>query len=218
MVAASGRKVKIATVLTEASSERVKKVFFLLEKAGLLKYKNLDICFSLITDYKNELGIASQYELLELVNEARKIREVVKLYRLYKNVEVNFFSDLIRLKSILKDRYDADRMYVGRSCGRLHGIGITVIPTGEIYWCNERIGELGQIGDYNKGIFFKENYEKICKRSIYTIEECQKCKFRFICGAGCPIKIGENVKEWDKKFCGVFRNNYIMDNVCDFII
>lgn len=215
LAVSSGCNVRVGCVLTEVSVERVKIIYDLLEREDLLKYNNLHIAFTLVTDYKNELGIARQYDLKKLAKEINGMRGV---FQQYKNSEITIFSDLMPIKSLLKDYFDINRFHVGRRCGRLHGMGITAIPGGGIYWCNERIGENGKIGDYSKGIFYKERYDEISQRNVYKINECQKCKFRFVCGAGCPIKIGENVVDWKERYCGVFGNSYIMDNLQDFIL
>ena len=76
---------------------------------------------------------------------------------------------------------------------------------GNIYRCWHGIGN----DNYSTGKYIpviKENNEKNRKwdnRSVLNLEKCKKCKYRYICGTGCPAAThkGENEFDIEKESC-----------------
>ena len=82
--------------------------------------------------------------------------------------------------------------------------------TGNIYtcWWGTSIEEfkLSSI----KAIFseqFNMNIAKWHNRKINKIEECIKCKYRFVCGGGCSYKAHLNQGTFQKGNCAPFKEN-----------
>ena len=74
-------------------------------------------------------------------------------------------------------------------CGATNG-QIVFAPNGYVYpcwWGHNRTEDI--IGSYkNQVTFNRSRYELWNNKDIYTIEECKKCKYAFICGGGCSYK------------------------------
>ncbi|MBO6232968.1 MAG: radical SAM protein [Clostridia bacterium] len=82
--------------------------------------------------------------------------------------------------------------------------------TGNIFtcWWGTSIEEF-KLSD-SKSIFSKEFNTNIAKwhnRKINKIEECIKCKYRFVCGGGCSYKAHLNHGSFQKGNCAPFKEN-----------
>ena len=71
-------------------------------------------------------------------------------------------------------------------CGAMRLCNLTFGPHGEMYRCENLIGnDKWIIGNVDEGRFFNQEDVLLPESKIYT--ECQKCSYLPICWAGCPV-------------------------------
>lgn len=75
-------------------------------------------------------------------------------------------------------------------CGATTLANLLFDPYGDVYTCFGAVGyEEHKTGSYDEaGIRFNENYHLWTNRSVFTIEECEGCRYALLCGGGCALQ------------------------------
>ncbi len=75
---------------------------------------------------------------------------------------------------------------------------------GNIYKCWHGVGNPDfSVGQFEPGLEFNEKKDQWLNRSITSLEKCSACKYRYICGTGCPAARhgGSAMSDLDRPNC-----------------
>ena len=132
-----------------------------------------------------------------VVKEEVGIDKVYKLEHEYPQMKIfrKKFHPEMYINSILQN---TEFQPVLRHCGA--AINQYILDyKGNIYRCWHGIGNDG----YRTGRYIptieedKDKNEKWDKRSVLNLKKCKNCKYRYICGTGCPAATNKGEKEFD---------------------
>lgn len=165
--------------------------------------KNLPELANIITDnFSNNQNIHPYIYLLQdwwcsgeqnVLEESIGIEKIYELEKEYPNMSIfkKKFHPADFVESIFSNKAYQP---VLRHCGAARNQYILDYK-GNIYKCWHGIGNSDyRVGNFEKQCEFNEKREMWKNRSVENFIKCSKCKYRYICGTGCPaVKHGD----WD---------------------
>ncbi len=168
----------------------------------------------------------NQEELLEIVEDILKDVDTDHRLVFYAMPVVDYGMDDDNAKNVINEtmihdfrvkvvellkKYDMYKYYVSHDirtlaafCGAMRLTNITFGPDGEMYRCENLIGnDKYIIGNLEQGQFYNEaNYElPMCK----VEDKCKECPFLPVCWGGCPVHAHIYHQEFD---CEGFKKNF----------
>ena len=90
-------------------------------------------------------------------------------------------------------------------------------PNGDIYWCLCLNGKSGKIGNYKDKFFDRDKVEKLGNRTIFKIEQCRRCRLRYLCGGGCMLPLTSGDGEVYRPACGPLGDPFVWEHLEELI-
>lgn len=170
------------------------------------------------------LGYISNFEKEEVDENFVSLKELAAFH---KELSAKPYSKYFSMNSLFESRFITRFLFSKSpkeipirdySCGIIEGRGLMFSPDGNVYWCICVNQDKGVIGDFH---YPKPEHIEIikeyCKRNIHIIEHCKTCNLKYVCTGGCPLHLIAKDKSIFDRNCGLFRNDYYMDHLEDFL-
>ncbi|PJI10521.1 MULTISPECIES: radical SAM/SPASM domain-containing protein [Clostridium] len=177
-----------AALRINIDKENIKSLYKLINLIKDKKWneaKNIITYVSPVLDFSKNDTTFKESELLTKINELcpdlGKSNAVIK--RIVSPV-INYLDTFLNLDVKMKP-------WKVNYCEATSGTSIIFTPNGRISTCLLIAGKCkSDIGTFDeKGIYFDEHMTKLWfERDVFRIPKCRECKFRFICGGGCPVE------------------------------
>ena len=217
-VAELGVPITIGTMLTRESIYGYTKLIKFLDDNNLFRYNNITLKLINPINYSSKYTIDESFftlsEYKDLFNYMKKILKNLNKQKFI----IHPLQELNVLSSLLFRKSNYNLTHLVSSCDWNVIGNYSISPDGKIYWCTCVEEGKYPIGQFRPNvIIFKDKEAKIRNRNVFTLKECRKCNFKYICGGGCPlfnIKRGERI---DKNYCGIFKNDFVMNNLESFL-
>ena len=206
------KKVYIATIIDRYTYKFIPDFIKYLENEEILQDENCEIAINATFD---------NYQPYCLDYKFNDLNDIYLISKFFKEKIPQYLDSVIllpqigRLKSAVERTWNKKVKYDVRVCKIENPYTMMFIPDGKIAFC-DYIGSNEQvIGEFLPEIkFFEEKLLNISCRSIYKKEECKKCVYRMICSTGC----GKYQYIDGKQNCGIYKNEFIMDNLDVFML
>jgi uncharacterized protein len=203
-LASEGISTVVMSVFHPEFVDKYPSFFDLMEELGWLKTENLGLFFNI------EVGDGSDdidFDYLIKTNEA---------FKQLKSMDVR--TSKVQSKKIVPG---SSRLITGAGdisafkfpntykCSCLISPSYNFLPDGSVSLCNMfRPGE-GIVGLYapNVRVDF-DKIELLKQRNVLRIDKCLKCKYKFLCGGGCPVSAFRKTGSYMEPNCGIWEKNY----------
>lgn len=205
-------------IITMMSNETIESFDYLLEKLNifsLFDHDNITFKLSTIINTTSDKSIDHDfYDYREYLALREKIKPTLKGTK----YQFDSIYDLSSLSFKILRKVNDRSVNKTSKCNTAEVIPLLFGANGKIYWCTCNDLSNGIIGEFRKNITL--NYleiNKYLKRNVFSIDECKKCDFKYVCSSGCPISIINSKGNVLVPNCGVFKEKFVMDNIERFI-
>lgn len=207
--------VEISTILTLSNIDELKNMFTYFESEGFLDIKNLKFNISHVTDFRSNNSIDSKfYTLDQYISLTKYVTDNI----VRKNIHLKSAFEVRWIKQILNRSANTQLWGRTHACNVENSRDMLFGPNGKIYWCTVSEPTYGIFGEYYPEYKMDlSKYKNMLNRTVYAIKECSKCCFRFVCNGGCPLYKFSHSDDVFSPFCGLFKDEFFLDNLERFI-
>lgn len=97
------------------------------------------------------------------------------------------------------------------ACEALFAATFTFAPDGCVYFCNATRSKQGRIGLFYPHVEVDFHMLDILKkRNVLNMSQCKNCKYRFVCGGGCPVSSIKHYGDVEHPFCSYWKDPEII--------
>ena len=203
-----GTKVSIRINTDYDNIDDVEELRNLLDNLGYTKYSNLHINSALLVDYSQNKDCQVQH--IKYMNRQEYINKI-------KQSNTHNFQDFgLYQRLYFAIKHQRPLSFRSFFCSSQSGMYI-FDPFGDIYSCWNDVGNINKIiGKYKNDLTWTEEKDKWHKMNVLSFQECQHCKYIFICRGGCASHafLKNNGQKPD---CDNFEDTFIYtaNKVCD---
>lgn len=98
------------------------------------------------------------------------------------------------------------------ACEALFSPAFTFAPDGYVYFCNASRSKNAIVGQFFPEVrVYFDAIEKLKQRNILNMVKCQGCKFRFVCGGGCPVSSIAHYDDVNEPYCAYWNDEEVMN-------
>ena len=181
--------------------------FDMMERMGWRSVSNLHLAFILkmdsgCDDINRDYLMATNDALKKLKKKDGRISEV-------------FITKLVpgalSLYRALEMRSNGQRISA-YACEALFSPAFTFAPDGYVYFCNASRSKNAIVGQFFPEVrVYFDAIEKLKQRNILNMVKCQGCKFRFVCGGGCPVSSIAHYDDVNEPYCAYWNDEEVMN-------
>lgn len=181
--------------------------FDMMERMGWRSVSNLHLAFILkmdsgCDDINRDYLMATNDALKKLKKKDGRISEV-------------FITKLVpgalSLYRALEMRSNGQRISA-YACEALFSPAFTFAPDGYVYFCNASRSKNAIVGQFFPEVrVYFDAIEKLKQRNILNMVKCQGCKFRFVCGGGCPVSSIAHYDDVNEPYCSYWNDEEVMN-------
>jgi len=198
----SNTDTSILTVFCPDWKNEYKNFFDELEDVGWLHQNNPKLAFIPQLGGAGCDDIDTKYldKCLQAIYELRQNDPRMKFVDIRKMIpgSINLLSALHDARANLN--YDPYR------CNCLCSPNYSFLPDGTIHLCFANPSELTCVGKYKPNIeIYSDRVDALSKRKIDRIPKCQRCKYKALCRAGCPVTAISKSKQIDGVNCDLWN-------------
>ncbi|QSX05566.1 radical SAM protein [Sedimentibacter sp. zth1] len=186
-----------------------------LEQNNILN--KIKLVFSPISNFCSDVDIdTSFYSIDKFIDCYRKLGKIQKMYN---NIILEDFKSLVLLENNIIRKINEKPNYRFCRCIWEKGLVLVFSTDKNIYWCTKTDDNVGVVGDFINNMSIDIDAVKaILNRGIYTIEECKKCDFRYVCNGGCILYSYNKLKNINTPYCGCLKNERVLNNLQKLLI
>lgn len=204
------KTVRVITMWTKELCRNLAEYIELLKKSRILNHPDTKVRFTLVNDYHTSGSIDKHFyswdEILASLETYSPLLSTVNSY-------LELPAEMRRLASCLHRPVNERSSIKYKKCDITKSIPMICEPNGDIFWCLCLDGESGKIGNYKEKVFDWDNVEKLGNRSIFKIEQCKKCRLRYLCGGGCVLPLTSGDGEVYRPTCGALADSFVWENL-----
>ena len=210
-----GKKVSLVTMWTRELEEHLSEYIPLIKSTNFLDDPNFEMKIIVAKDFYNCNNLDESIYSLEYIGNCRK--KYNRQLHQELNCGIEMFAEagwlgfsLHRpLNEVIKPRF--------RRCNVSKTIPMVFEPNGEVYWCLCLGNSTGLIGNYlSKSVDVRKIHD-FGNRTIFSIEKCKSCKFKYVCGGGCVLGLTGRDSDLYDPVCSIFDNTYFWDHLEELI-
>ena len=208
-------KVTINSVYHPEENNSYPSFFDILEKYGWLENKfSVKFDLDLMKTQSNEKGDI----YLNVVKKSFK--KLIELDDRANYIGQNFINYTeTEMLGMIKLR---DSLIPYKHCGITLKPSYTFLPTGNVVSCLGSSDPRLIMGTYKPRVSInKENIERIYNRDVRNMPQCQECKYKYFCKAGCIVENFKKNDNLDNGYCSRWKEeDYTksLENVFDYLI
>lgn len=197
-------KIGISAILTETLIENFDLFIKTLIDIGIANNQKVQLSIAPAVKF----GYSTVDEQIITFERYIELIKVIDTYKLPSNFNVLLPPET---RWIIKGLYRPENTRLfGKPCmcSILDNRSIHFAPNGKIYWCLCVKPQNGIIGEFYPNI--KLDYIQLnecINRSVFSIEKCRNCDYKFICSSGCPLYSSACDNSYSKEFCGYFATD-----------
>lgn len=208
------KTVTVVTMWTKELRSHLMEYMELLKESRILEQPDTTIKFILAKDYYTNGSVDGNfYSWDEIAADLKTCRSLLGSINSYLKIP----EEIGRLADLLHRPVNERRNIKYKCCDLTKTVPMIFEPNGDIYWCLCLDGEAGKIGNYKDKSFDRDKVAKLGNRTIYKIEQCRKCKLRYLCGGGCVLPLTSNDGEIYRPACGALGDPFVWENLEDLI-
>lgn len=206
------KKVYIATIIDRNTYKMIPDFIKYLEREEILQDENCEIAINATFDNYQPYCLDYKFnDLNDIYIMSKFFKEEMPLYL----DNILLLPQIGRLKSAIERTWNEKVKYGVRVCKIENPYSMMFIPDGKVAFCDYTGSNEQVIGEFLPEMkFFEEKLLNISCRSIYKQQECEKCIYRMVCSTGC----GKYQYFGGKQNCGIYKNEFIMDNLDVFML
>jgi len=207
--------IRIATVVDKKNYKGVPKLVRFLEKEGILGRPNSSIAIN---------PVFKRYEPLSLDWSFNSLDDILTMSQYFHKNVPHYASSFLPFKDIDTiaklfnrplNKYVTPKV---RNCSLGKHTALTFTPDGNIHYCECQTPKKGVVGKYlNEFLFLEDTVRNIKSDSFFSYEKCRKCIYRYLCRGGCWRNRNVESDERTSPYCGIYGNDFVMDNIGEFI-
>lgn len=208
------KMVTLVTMWTKELRSHLTEYIDLLKESNILDHPDTTLKIVLVKDYYTDGGLDKQfYGWEEITADLKNYNPILS--------KVNSFLELpaeIRgLAGLIRRPLNEKRSVRYKKCDLTKTVPMVFEPNGDIYWCLCLDGESGKIGNYKEKFFDRDKVGKMGNRTIFQIEQCRRCKLRYLCGGGCMLPLTSSDGEVYRPACGPLRDPFVWEHLEELI-
>ncbi len=208
------KTITVVTMWTRELRSHLTEYIERLKESGILDCPDTKLKFALVKDYYTNGGIDEHFYswdevLADLKTYGPRLATVNS--RLELPAEVGGLAGYIyRPKN---ERHGLQY----KKCDLTKSVPMICEPNGDIYWCLCLNGKSGKIGNYKDKFFDRDKVEKLGNRTIFKIEQCRRCRLRYLCGGGCMLPLTSGDGEVYRPACGPLGDPFVWEHLEELI-
>lgn len=208
------KKITLVTMWTKELRCHLTEYIELLKQSKILDHPDTTIKFVLVKDYYSNGGIDERfYSWEEIAADLKNYRQILGTVNSYLELP----KEISGLADFLHRPVNERRNMKFKKCDLTKTVPMVFEPNGNIYWCLCLDGESGKIGNYREKFFDREKVVKLGNRTIYRIDQCRRCRLRYLCAGGCMLPLTSEDGEVYQPACGAFGEPYVWEHLEEFI-
>ena len=208
------KTITLVTMWTKELRSHLTEYIDLLKQSKILEQAGTTVKFNLVKDYYTDNSLDEQFYSWE------EIAADIKAYDPILNT-VNSYLELpteIRGLAGCLHRPVNERMNVRyKKCDLTKTVPMVFEPNGDIFWCLCLDGRSGKIGNYKEKFFDWDKVVRMGNRTIFKLEQCRRCRLRYLCGGGCMLPLTSGDGEVYRPACGPFGEKFVWEHLEELI-
>lgn len=204
------KTITVVTMWTKELRSHLAEYIGKIKTSGILDHPGITVKFVLVKDYYLDGGVDKKfYNWDEIVADLKTYSPLLGTIKSYLELP----AEIGELAGFLRRSINERRNMKYKKCNLTKTIPMIFEPNGDIYWCLCLDGEAGKIGNYKDKFFDSDKVEKLGNRTIFKIEQCRKCKLRYLCGGGCMLPLASGDGEVYRPACGSLGETFVWENL-----
>lgn len=204
------KTITLVTMWTKELRSHLTEYIEQLKKSGILDHPKITVKFALVKNYYSSGGVDNNfYDWEEIVADLKTYNPLLSTVKSYLELP----AELGELAGFLHRSVNERRSMKYKKCDLTKTVPMICEPNGDVYWCLCLDGEAGKIGNYKDKFFDRDKVEKLGNRTIFKIEQCRKCKLRYLCGGGCVLPLTSGNGEVYRPACGPLGEPFVWENL-----
>lgn len=204
------KSITLITMWTKELRSHLAEYIEKMGESGILDYPRIKVKFALIRNYYAGGGVDNNfYNWNEIVADLRTYSPLLGTINSYLELP----AEIGELAGLLHRSINERHSIKYKKCDLTKTVPMICEPNGDIYWCLCLDGEAGKIGNYKDSFFDSDKVAKLGNRTIFKIEQCRKCKLRYLCGGGCVLPLTSGNGEVYRPACGPLGDPFVWANL-----
>lgn len=213
-LASLGKQISVVTMWTNELEDNLAQFIYEIKKQGLVDMENVKLKFVLPQNYYSTEPLHKHFLNWNYLSDVIKKYNPI-LHEIGTNLDL--YPEAMTLSSAIHRKANSRHNLKYKKCDLMSTLPAVFSPDGFVYWCL-CLGNLnGAIGNFHTQALFRERVEHLSNRTVFTIEECRKCKLKYLCGGGCVLPLTNVQRNCHAPSCGMFASDYFWQHLEDFI-
>lgn len=208
------KTITLITMWTKELRSHLTEYIDLLKQSRILEQPDTTLRFILAKDFYTGNSLDGQfYDWEEIAADLKTYHPILETVNSYLELPVEIRGLAGYLYRPINERKDIRY----KKCDLTKTVPMVFEPNGDIYWCLCLDGVSGKIGNYKEKFFDRDKVTKLGNRTVFRIEQCRKCKLRYLCGGGCVLPLTSGDGEVYRSACGSFGEPFVWEHLEELI-